>query len=535
MTRTADLILENAQARTLDAQRPTASAVAIADGLIVAVGDGHDMAEWRGPRTEVVDLAGATLLPGLVDSHIHPFMGTEQARGVDFTGMRTLDEVISALRAERKRCREGEWVLGFALAYDPFQEPGISADVIEDAVQGAPALLRFFDFHTALASSAALAVAHIDGPRRFDEAAEIVCSGGKPTGELRERSAISLVADVVPERTEEQLLTAYRQTFERMNASGLTGAHVMLGAPSLFDVCRTLEERGWLTVRLVVPLHQQPSIGDDEVEQRLRLVSERGRRWRAGAAKFFIDGVVETGTAWLLEPDAQGRGTHAFWPDPRRYAELVGRFARAGYQCVTHAIGDQGVRAALDAYRAAGAAPATRHRVEHIETLADVDLPRFASEGVIASMQPIHLESVRGDRSDAWSTALGPARCDRAWRMRDLLDSGARLAFGSDWPVARFDPWRGMAWARLRREPGSPDALPYNGDQALTPLEALAGYTAGAAFAVGEERQSGRIACGYRADLTAVPVDPVATAADELPGLPVVLTVVDGEIVYRAG
>ena len=534
MTPTADLILQNAQARTLDEHRPTASAVAIADGLIVAVGDRHDIADWRGPRTEIVDLAGAVLLPGLVDSHIHPFMGTEQARGVDCTGMRTLDEVLSALGAERKRCREGEWVLGFALAYDAFQETGINAHVIEDAVQGAPALLRFYDFHTALASSAALALAHVDGPRRFDEAAEIVCSDGLPTGELRERSAISLVSDVIPERTEEQLLTAYRQTFAKMNASGLTGAHVMLGTPSLFDVCRVLEERGWLTVRLVVPLHQPPSIGDDEVEQRLRLVSEHGRRWRAGTAKFFIDGVVETGTAWLLEPDAHGRGTHAFWPDPGRYAELVGRFARAGYQCVTHAIGDQAVRAALDAYRAAGA-PALRHRVEHVETLADVDLPRFASEGAIASMQPIHLESVRGDRSDAWSTALGPARCDRAWRMRDLLDAGARLAFGSDWPVARFDPWRGMAWARLRREPGNPDAPPYNGDQVLTPLEALAGYTTGAAYAIGEERQSGRIATGYRADLTATPVDPVATAADELPDLPVVLTVVDGEIVHRGG
>jgi predicted amidohydrolase YtcJ len=530
----ASLILLNARARTLDSARPTAEAVAVADGTIVAVGDREDVSRWRGPGTEVVDLGGATLLPGLVDCHLHPFLGTQQARGADLTGMRTLDEVLDALRQERLRCHEGQWVQGFALAYEVFDGTGIRADVIDEAVGGAPALLHFFDFHTALASSAALASSSIDGPRRFDEEAEIVCVEGAPTGELREHAAISLVLDVVPERTDEELLTAYRDTFRRMNAVGLTGAHVMIGAPPLLDTCRELEARGWLTMRLVVPMHQEPAIGDDEVEERLNLVGEHGHRWRAGSAKFFIDGVVETGTAWLLEPDTLGRGLHPFWPDPERYAALVGRFARAGFQCITHAVGDRAVRAALDAYRAAGAAPGVRHRVEHIETLADADLPRFATEGVVASMQTVHLEGMHGDRTDPWSRSLGPERCDRAFRARDLVDSGAVLALGSDWPVARFDPRRGMAWARLRREPGDRDGQPYGGEQVLTPLEALAGYTSAAAFTVGEEHLNGRIAPGYRADLTATVLDPLETPADELLDVPVMLTVVDGEIVHRA-
>jgi predicted amidohydrolase YtcJ len=533
MTR-ASLIVDNARVRTLDPARPAASAVAIADGTIVAVGDRDEVAELPGPGTEVVDLGGAALVPGLVDSHLHPFLGTERARGIDFTGMRTLDEVLAALRKERLRCSEGEWVLGFALAYEAFDKTGITAEAIENAVSGAPALLTFLDFHTALASTAALAAARIDGPRRFAEAAEIVCVGGKPTGELRESAAVSLVVDVVPERTEEQLLAAYRDTFRKMNAAGLTGAHVMLGWPALLDTCRELEERGWLTMRLVVPMHQEPSIGDDEIGLRLPLVAEHGRRWRAGSAKFFIDGVVETGTAWLLEPDTNGGGAEPFWPDPQRYADVVGRFARAGFQCVTHAIGDRAVRAALDAYRAAGAAPGVRHRVEHIETLADEDLPRFTAESVVASMQAIHLENMHPDRSDPWSRALGPDRCDRAFRTRDLRDSGAVLALGSDWPVARYDPRRGIAWAQLRREPGDRDALPYNADQALTPLEALEGYTTGAAYAVSEEHANGRIAPGFRADLTALAHDPVDVPPDDLLDLPIVLTVVDGEVVYRA-
>lgn len=533
MTR-ASLIVENARIRTLDPTRPTASGLAIADGTIVAVGDRHEVAELRGPRTEIVDLAGAALVPGLVDSHLHPFHGAQRARGVDFTGMRTLDDVLDALRQERARCSTEEWVLGYALAYEVFDEVGISASAIDDAVAGCPALLTFLDFHTALASTAALAAARVDGPRRFGEGAEIVCVDGRPTGELREQAAISVVLDVVPQRSEEQLLAAYRDTFRKMNECGLTGAHVMLGGPALLDTCRELEERGWLSMRLVMPMHQEPTIADDEIERRLPLLGAHGRRWRCGSAKFFIDGVVETGTAWLLAPDTSGRGTDPFWPDPERFSEVVARFAGAGFPCVTHAIGDRAARFTLDVYRAAGAAPGVRHRIEHIETLTDEDLPRFAREGVVASMQAIHLENMHADRSDPWSRALGSERCDRAFRMRDLIDSGARLALGSDWPVARYDPWRGMAWARLRREPRVRDAEPFNGNQVLTALEALEGYTTGAAYAVGEEGGAGRIAVGFRADLTAVPADPVETDADELVGIPVTLTVVDGEIVHRS-
>jgi predicted amidohydrolase YtcJ len=473
------------------------------------------------------------LLPGLVDSHLHPFLGTEQARGVDLTGLQTLPDVLAALRRERLRCGDGEWVRGYALMYEAFDDTGIRAEVIDDAVGGSPALLHFYDFHTALASTVALRLAGVDGPRAFAEEAAIVCRDGIPTGELRENAAISVVGDVMPEPSDEERLALFRETFRKLNASGLTGAHVMVGDPALLDTCRELEARGWLTLRFVVPMHCEPDVTEEQIEQRLAMVAERGNRWRAGSAKFFIDGVVETGTAWLLEPDEHGRGLQPFWPDPARYADVVGRFARAGFQCITHAVGDRAVREALDAYRAAGAASGVRHRIEHIETLADVDLPRFAAENVVASMQPIHLEPMRDDRGDPWSRALGEDRCDRAFRTRDLLDSGATVALGSDWPVARFDPRRGMAWARLRREPGRRDVVPYLATQGLTAVEALAGYTTAAAATVCEQHLNGRIARGFRADLTAMGVDPVDTDGDDLLDVPVTLTVVDGEIVHR--
>jgi predicted amidohydrolase YtcJ len=285
---------------------------------------------------------------------------------------------------------------------------------------------------------------------------------------------------------------------------------------------------------MVTPLWQQPETTFDEMRAQLWLRNERGRRWRGGVAKFFIDGVIETGTAWLCEPDSKGEGVTPFWPDPTRYAAAVKLFAEAGFQCATHAVGDRGVRCALDAYLAAGAARGIHHRIEHIEQLTNEDLPRFREQDVVASMQPLHMLAYRADGSDEAQTRVGSERRCRAFRAGDLRRSGATVALGSDWMVAAFDPRIGMAWARLRRPGGERDFAPVLPKQALSALETLEGYTTQAAYTVSEDHVSGRIKAGYRADLTAFAEDPVDCDADDLPTLPVLLTVVDGQVVYRA-
>ena len=318
-----------------------------------------------------------------------------------------------------------------------------------------------------------------------------------------------------------------------LNSFGVTGVHAMDGSPETFEIMRELEGAGDLTVRAVIPFWQHPDTPFEEMERQLGLRGEHGRLWRGGVAKFFIDGVIDTGTGWLYEPDAEGAGTKPFWPDPDRYARAVQLFAQAGFQCATHATGDRGVRAALDAYRAAGAVPGVRHRVEHIETLQDHDLPRFAAEGVAASMQPLHMQWRRADHTDSWagaprSRASGPRLAHaRSARLR------RPLALGSDWPVAQNDPRIGMAWARLRRTPGVKDAPVFEPDQRLTGLEVLYGYTAANATVSGDGGVAGRIAPGYRADVTAFAADPVSCDPDDLIALPVRLTVVDGRVVYR--
>ncbi len=527
----ANLAIVGARVRTLDEGRPRATAVAVRDGLIVEVGDDSAVRARCDVRTEVIDARGAALVPGLVDAHQHPFWGAEASQGADLNGLTTLEEVRRALAAERERRGEGAWIQGFGLDYKVFKGTEMDGRLIEDAVGGNPALVACFDFHTYLATPAALKLAGITGPRDFEGNAEIVCRNGVPTGELREIPAASLVQGVIPAPTEEERYGWYVEALRRQNAAGITGVHMMDGTLETHELLRRLESEDDLTVRMVVPFWIKPDTSVEEMQELRAFRDERGRLWRGGVAKFFIDGVIDSGMAWLDEPDAMGDGTEPFWPDPAAYDEAVALFARAGFQGVTHAIGDRAVRHALDAYRAAGAAPGVRHRVEHIETLKDSELPRFAAEGATASMQPLHMQWLAPDASDSWSRRLGAERRARGFRVKDLLRSGAVVALGSDWPIAHYDPRLGMAWARLRRPPGSSDAEPLLPDQRITGLEALEGYTVGAARAVGEGDVGGRIKPGLRADLTGFALDPIECDADDLPDLPVVLTVVGGRVV----
>ena len=427
------------------------------------------------------------------------------------------------------------WVLGWGVSYEAFHGNEIDSRLFDDAVGGAPALVRFMDQHTSLVSQSALATAGSPRPVEFAEGAEVVVRDGVPTGELRERAAMELVDAVVPAATEREKYERVVETLRTLNACGITGMHVMDGSPATFDLLRELEAAGDLTCRAVVPLWQTPETSLDEMRAQLGLRDERGRLWRGGVAKFFIDGVIDTGTGWLYEPDTLGGGTEPFWPDPARYAEAVKLFARAGFQCVTHATGDRGVRAALDAYLAAGAPGGVRHRIEHIETLTDVDLDRFFREGVVASMQPLHMQWRRADNSDSWAARLGPSARRTHGAPPICCAVGARLALGSDWPVAQNDPRLGMAWARLRRTPGDLDGRVFEPDQRLSGLDTLHGYTTAAAATVGERDLGGRIIEGLRGDLTMFAEDPVEISADELPHLPVLATVVDGRVVHRDG
>ncbi|MFI6770069.1 amidohydrolase [Streptomyces sp. NPDC050355] len=536
---TADTVLTGARVHTLDPARPWAEAVAIKGGRIAAVGDARDVRDWRGAATEVVDLAGATLTPGLVDGHSHPVWGVEMATGLDLSDVRDLDELRTSLARAARALGPGEWLTGWGLDHNVFGGRPVHRDLIEDALGGAPALLRLYDGHSALAGGRALAAAGIDGPREFAQRASVVCDpDGRPTGHLVEHAAMELLTPAVPRASAAERRTRLLALLDEMAAAGLTGAHVMDlendGVPELLSGIEA--DGGVLPLRLRLAPWCMPGIDKEGLDHLVELQRLRGRHWRVGGVKFFMDGTVEGGTAWLEHADCHGQGTEAFWPDPAAYTHAVHHLARAGVRTATHAFGDAAVRHVLDTVELLGddgMRARYRHRIEHIETVPAEQLPRFARLGVAASMQPTHTAYTRADHTDAWSRRVGEERAGRAWRCRDLRDAGAGLVLGSDWPIAHHDPRQVLATARLRRPAGRPDVAPVTPGQALTGLMALEGCTSHAALAVGEEHQAGRIAPGYRADLTALAVDPVTAPADELGTAEVRLTMTGGHITHR--
>jgi predicted amidohydrolase YtcJ len=533
-----DLIIWGARIRTLDPALPACSAVAMREGTIVATGDDDTIRALAGPGTRLLDGRGIAFVPGITDAHVHPLMGTVRTQGADLFDAMTLDEVRARLAAEREKVGPDAWVRGWGLHFEVFDDRGIRGELFDEAAGGQPALLDFFDGHTAVANRAALDRAGIHGPVVFTEEAAVVCDNGVPTGELQEDAAMQLVRQAAPPPDAETRYGWFRDTFRRFSQAGLTTIHGMDGAPEELAIYRRLEENGDLTCRVTVPLWQKPDMTLAEMRDQLPCRDERGKLWQCGRAKFFIDGVIETGTGWLVDPDTRGQGNHPFWPDPDVYAQAVGLFAGAGFQCITHAVGDRAVRAALDAYEAALSAGARSrfgpHRIEHIEVIQPNDIPRFAQLGVTASMQPLHMAAARADDSDEWADRIGPERTAHAFPARTLLETGATLALGSDWMVAPFDPRLGMAWARLRRAPGQPEMPPRAANEALTALQALEGYTTGPASALAFGDVAGRIKPGYRADLTGFGADPVESDADALLGVPIVMTIVDGRIVHEA-
>lgn len=522
----ADLVLTGARVHTLDPAAPHATAVAVRDGLIAAVGDTADVRDWCGPGTERVDLAGGTLTPGFVDSHSHPVWGLEMSAGVDLTGVGNLDQLRAALRGAE---RVDGWVIGWGLDHNAFGGRPVDRALIEDDLGGAPAFLRLYDGHSALVDGAALAAAGIVGPREFDQRASVVCDAeGRPTGHLVEHAAMNLVGALLPDPPQGKRRAALVELLSQMAAGGLTGAHVMdLESPGVLDLLAAIEQERDLPLRLRLAPWCMPGADRAGIEFLIALQRRSGRLWQLGGVKFFMDGTVEGGTAWLERPDCHGQGTEAFWPDPAAYSEAVRMLHTAGVRTATHAIGDAAVRHVLDTVESLGDSGRMKHRIEHIETVPGDQIGRFAALGVIASMQPPHTAYTRADHTDAWSQRLGGERAGRAWRTRDLRDAGAHVALGSDWPIAPYDVRRVLAMAQ---EPHGAAAA----GRGLTPLMALEGVTSHAAVAAGEQDLAGRIAPGLRADLTALGVDPLTASPDELGEAPVLLTVAGGNITHRA-
>ena len=508
--------------------------VAVLDGRVAAVG--ADLAEWIGEETAVHDFPGAALIPGLVDPHTHPVWGAiEQGQGVDLSSARTPSEVLE-LVAERLPGRaDGEWITGYGLNLNVF--PGVpEGRFLEASFPGVPVSLMTADAHSMVVSPAVVAAAGLTGREVFDDKSSVeLAPDGAPSGYILELQAMDLVFAHYPELPVEESAAYVLTQLETFASWGLTGVHALDFAEPGEAVYRWIEEHGELPVRVrcspLVPADSAP----ETWAATAALVGSGGRRWSVEGVKFMLDGTADNGTAWFERPDTHGENQDALWRDPDAYVAAVACFSSLGIPTATHAIGDRAVRYALDAIEAAGPAAGGPHRIEHLESIPDALLPRFAELGVVASLQPSHgARMTAADGSDNWSRRIGHERAAHGWRTRDLLDAGAVVTLGSDWPIGPGDPRVGLADAQLRRPVEDPETDPVRQEQAVDVREAYRGMTTAAALAGGRAGVSGRVELGRVADFTILAVDPVLLSPEEQSVNPVLATVVEGWPAFRA-
>ena len=537
----ADTVVLHGKVYTVNSKQPWAEAVAIRGGKVVAVGGDAEILKLRGGGTKVIDAGGQLLLPGFVDCHIHFLDGSLSLGRVNLEGAKDAADIQQRLREYAGKHPGSDWILGRGWNYAMFGAEALPhKKYLDELFPDRPVFLEGYDGHTYWANSKALALAGITKSTADPENGAIVRdpATGEATGALKE-SAQSLVVKVIPKPTRAEKLAALRAGIRWASEHGLTRVHSAGGDFEELDLYDELRRHGELNVRFYIAYFLDPP----ELRQQDRETIEATRKkyhdeWLdTNAVKFMVDGVVESHTAAMLEPysdDASTKGK-LFW-DPDKYKSAVAELDKRGFQLFTHAIGDYGIRTALDAYENAEEVNHTkdrRPRIEHIEAAAAADVPRFGKLGVIASMQPLH-SYPDADTLDVWARNIGPERATRAWVWKSIANGGGKLAFGSDWPVVTLNPWEGVQTAVTRQTSEGKPESGFVPSQRLTVAEAVTGYTLGAAFAGRRENTEGSIESGKAADLIIVSQNIFEIDAHRIDKTEVLTTIVGGRVVYQA-
>jgi len=535
------LLITGARVYTADPDRPWAEAILIDGNRLHYVGTETEARAQAGPGTEQIHLPGALVIPGLNDSHIHMKLGGEALGMLNLEGVATLPALRAALRDYATARPQRPWIEGYGLDYEVFDGlTGPERAALDEAVADRPVYLRAFDTHSSWANSLALRQAGIERGASLPLPNEVVVdpASGLATGMLKERLAQERVTALIAAPTAQERDDALRAAVRHVNRLGVTSVQNMEGDPERLARYDRLLERGELTVRACHYLNVRESGQRDRLEEFAALTRRYTGPWnRTRGIKLFIDGVVESRTALLLEPYADGSGATGV-PDMElgAYRGIVVAADGLGMDVATHAIGDRGVRLALDAYEEARRVNGDRdrrHRVEHIEVGNPSDIARFAHLGVTASMQPLHAVPTGDPRFTPWTRLVGPAREPYAFAWRYLIESGAALAFGSDWPVVTPDARLGLHTALTRATVGGEPRGGWQPQQSLTLAQALDAYTRGAARAEGQDGVKGMLRAGMLADVTVFAQDLFALQPAELMRVDIALTVVDGQVVHR--
>jgi predicted amidohydrolase YtcJ len=532
----ADLIVHNATIHTGNPRHPRAAAIAVRGDRLVAVGTNADALRLRGPDTHVIDAKGRTITPGLIDAHGH-FTGLGASlQMLDFRGATSVERIVDQVRAQVAKSAPGEWILGRSWDQNLWATRAWPThEALDRVTPDNPVYLTRVDGHAALVNARAMSLAGLTAETPDPDGGRLIRdAGGRPTGVLIDR-AMGLVSSRVPRPTprqlEEQILLADAET----RRLGLTMVHDAGASAEVVDAYERLIAAGTLKTRLYVmlrmPLDQlQPFFDRGPVLDRAR------HRLVVRAIKISADGALGSRGAALLAPYSDEPSTSGLLLQPPEdvYAMTLAA-ARAGFQTCIHAIGDRANRLVLDVFeRVQNEVPGARDlrlRNEHTQILDPADIPRLARLGVIASMQSTHATS-----DMAWVPArLGHERANAgAYVWRKLMRTGALIANGSDFPVEEPNPMLGFYAAITRQDPAGRPPGGWMPDERMTREEALASFTANAAFAAHAERDLGTLEPGKLADFVMLSHDIMQVAPADVLATTVIRTIVGGEIVFEA-
>jgi predicted amidohydrolase YtcJ len=531
----ADLVILNASVRTLDAKQPTAEAVAVYGNRVAAVGTNADIKRLVGSRTRVIDARGALLLPGFNDSHVHFLSGGFQLSSVDLRDARTPQEFAERIRRFADKLPKGRWVTGGDWDHESWPgSPLPTKELIDASTPDRPVFVNRLDGHMALANSLALKLAGVTRETPDPPGGLIVRDPrtGEPTGVLKD-AAQSFVWKVFPEPSFEEKTDAARAATNHAASHGVTSVQDM-SAGNDVGVYQSLLERGELKTRIyaVSPLPDWERLGRVGIKRAFG-----GDMLRIGGLKGFADGSLGSTTALFFEPYNDAPNTRGL-PGDEMFPEgamlkRVEEADAAGLQVMIHAIGDRANDSILSIYEQVSKEHGERDRrfrVEHAQHLRPQDIARFGRDHVVASMQPYHCID-----DGRWAEKrIGHERARGTYAFRSLLDSGAVLAFGSDWSVAPLDPILGIYAATTRRTLDGKNPGGWIPEQKITVEEAARAYTVGSAFAEFAENAKGTITPGKLADLVILTEDIFKIDPAEIEKVHVRMTIMDGRVVYEA-
>lgn len=529
----ADLVITNAHIRTMDAKRTVAQSIALLNGKIIAIGTDSDTRSMIGKTTRVIDAKGKLVLPGFNDAHVH-FMGTgEQLSSVDLRSAKTPKEFVERIRVFAAKLPKGRWILGGQWDHENWTPNDLPTAAMIDAVTlDNPVFVSRLDGHMALANRAAMKLAGIDKNRPEVAGGLIVRdAAGDPTGVFKD-AAMSLIEKAIPEPSFEQKLEAAQAATENAASFGVTSVQDMTSGTDV-GVYQELMRRGKLKTRIY---------GCSPLADRMRwentgLQSAFGDAMlRVGCLKGFADGSLGSTTAWFFEPYLDAPNTSGI---PRAsisdgsMRKDIEAADKAGLQVFVHAIGDRANATVLDYIENAEKVNGPRDRrfrIEHAQHLRQSDITRFGKLKVVASMQPIHLSD---DGRWAWKR-IDENRLKGTYAFRTLLDTGAVLAFGSDSPVAPWNPLFGIYAAVTRRTLDDKNPNGWIPEQKITVDEAVRAFTYGSAYAEFQENVKGTLEVGKLADLVIISDDIFAIDPVKVATVKVLTTIMDGKVVFEA-